>query len=111
MIQQFSNPDVVDATTFNMTHVLPSGQEEKGSGDGVFRDCITGFRTEFIDQCCVGNRKKIPVISHDCQTKHWTAVARIILKGYQCLMYFPAFLSASVIAKAMHFKHVSNNIS
>ncbi|OWF54884.1 hypothetical protein KP79_PYT25358 [Mizuhopecten yessoensis] len=108
MIQQFSNPDVVDATTFNMTQVLPSGQEGKGSGDGVFRDCVTGFWTEFIDQCCVRNHEKIPIIRHDFQTKHWTAVARIIFKGYQCLMFFPAFLSASVITNAIYGKQVSN---
>jgi len=108
MIQQFSNPDVVDATTFDVTHVLPNGQEEKASGDGVFRDCITGFWTEFIDQCCVGNQEKIPVIRHDFQTKEWTAVARIVLKGYQCLKYFPAFLSASVITEAMYGKQVSS---
>ena len=110
LISYFKDPAVIFAD-INVIMVLPNGKDEEAAGDGVFRDCLTEFWQDFYDQCCIGNQAKVPVVRHDFQHEEWTAVARIIYKGWQCGKYFPIFLSPIVVEEAMFGKSLSDLIA
>lgn len=40
---------------------------------------------------------QVPCIRHDFQEKEWTAIARILKKGWECEKYFPILLSPSFV--------------
>ena len=111
LISYFKDPGVMSPdVTVMVTIVSQNGKDEAGSGDAEFRDCLTEFWHDFYEQCCTGNQIKVPVVRHDFQLEEWSAVARIIYKGWQCGKYFPIFLSPIVVEEAMFGKHLSNLI-
>ena len=41
----------------------------------------------------IGERERVPFKRHDHFIKEWEAVGRILVKGYQSVLYFPLLLS------------------
>lgn len=74
------------------------GREEAGQDvKGIFRDAISNFWKEFYLTCTMGEREKVPVLRHDFKEADWAAVAKILVKGFTDLQYFPLMLSQTFI--------------
>ena len=70
------------------------GKEEFGINDGgVFRDALSAFWSSFYDSCTVGEEERVPVVRHDFKEQEWEAIARILVKGYSQLKFFPVKLN------------------
>ncbi|XP_076095026.1 uncharacterized protein LOC143065375 [Mytilus galloprovincialis] len=108
MMKIFSDPTIMYATFFDVSMILPTGKAEEGVGEGIFRDCLTEFWNEFMDNCCIGNSQKVPTIRHDFQEEQWLSIGRIIFKGWQIANYLPIGLSIIVMENAMYGKFKSD---
>ncbi|XP_028413306.1 uncharacterized protein LOC114536156 [Dendronephthya gigantea] len=76
-----------------------SGERELGEDNqGVFRDALSAFWSQFYDSCTVGEQERVPVVRHDYQVPEWTAIARILVKGYKEVKFFPIKLSKIFIS-------------
>ncbi|KAK3700877.1 hypothetical protein QZH41_003040 [Actinostola sp. cb2023] len=86
--------------------------EENGlDNNGVFLDALSAFWSEFDDSCTTGEQERIPVIRHDFQREEWESVARILVKGYQQVEFFPVSLNqAFVVASVLGEKEVSRDL-
>lgn len=74
--------------------ILPNGEPEVAEDfGGVLRDALSEFWTSFYEKCTIGTTVKIPCIRHDFGEIQWTAVANILIRGYQLTKYFPIQLS------------------
>ncbi|XP_038064500.1 uncharacterized protein LOC119735750 [Patiria miniata] len=100
MINSFSNPGIMDAN-ISVHMILPSGQMEAGLGSGVYKDAVTQFWQEFYEEMTTGDTYKVPVIRHDFGEREWEAVARILVKGWVDLRYFPISLSPVFMETAL----------
>lgn len=99
MIEQFKDGEIVSSIlTFIM--VDQRGQDERGEDvGGVYRDAIGSFWQEFYD-LYLGEEERVPNLQHDFQSSEWKAIARVIVKGYLDLQYFPYMLSKAFMASA-----------
>ena len=99
MIQQFKDMKIMSSIlTFVM--VDQRGQDERGEDvRGVYRDAIGCFWQEFYNSC-LGEEERVPNLRHDFQSSEWTAIGRVIVKGYLDLGYFPCMLSKAFMASA-----------
>ena len=91
LMMAFVDPEVMK----NGIHVerkLPNGQLEEGEGSGVFRDCLTEFWGDFYCKCTLGTNVKTPYVRHEYQAEEWQAIARILVKGWTSVSYFPLLL-------------------
>mgnify|MGYP001794375031 CR=1 FL=1 len=88
------------------------GNAEKGvDWKGIYRDALANVWQEFYISCCLGERERVPFLRHDFQSDEWKAVARIIVKGFLDLGYFPAMLSKGFVISSMFGeKAVSDDI-
>ena len=69
-------------------------KKERGEDDGgLLRDALSAFWSEFYDSCTVGEDERVPVVRHDFKEKEWEAIARILVKGYQDVKFFPVKLN------------------
>ena len=55
------------------------------------------FLAAILHFCIFGERERVPALRHDFQCDEWTAVRRVIAKGYSDLGYFPGMLSPAFI--------------
>lgn len=79
------------------------GEEEQGiDNGGVFRDILSMFWEEFYNGYTVGEDERVPVIGPHFSKEEWKSVARILVKGFQELQFFPFKLSRIVVATAIH---------
>ena len=99
MIEQFKDEKIMSSIlTFVM--VDQRGQDERGEDvGGVYRDAIGCFWQEFYNSC-LGEEERVPNLRHDFQSSEWTAIGRVIVKGYLDLGYFPCMLSKAFMASA-----------
>ena len=51
------------------------------------------FWQEVYMSCTTGEDERVPSLRHDFQTREWSAIARILAKGFIDLEYFPHMLS------------------
>jgi len=111
MIEVFKDPSVVEAR-LKVTMVNAHGQDESGSDEnGVFRDALSAFWSAFENSCTVGEDERIPVIRHDFQSPEWEAIARILVKGFYQLNFFPVKLNqAFLIATLFGESEVSQEV-
>lgn len=101
LMQAFSDPALMDKEiTIRMK--LPNGKIEEGVGPGVFRDCLSEFWDEFYSRCALGTDVKVPFLRHEFQTNEWQAVARILVKGWDAVKYFPIRLSLPFLEEAVY---------
>ena len=74
------------------------GNDETGEDvKEIYRDALACFWQQFYIFCTLGERERVPALRHDFQCDEWTAVGRIIAKGYSDLGYFPVMLSSAFI--------------
>ena len=111
MIEVFKDRSVMEAR-LKVTMINAHGQEEAGSDEnGVFRDALSAFYSAFENSCTVGEDERIPVIRHDYQYPEWEAIARILVKGFYQLNFFPAKLNqAFIIATLFGENEVSQDV-
>ena len=101
MVQEFQ-VDHVMTSALKVVMVDPRGKDEPGMDTGgVYRDAIACFWQEFYDACTLDKRERVPTLRHDFKSAEWTAVARILAKGYLDLGYFPCMLSQAFIISVM----------
>ena len=87
------------------------GRDERGEDfRGIYRDALSSFWQEFYVTCKLGERERVPSIRHDFQGDTWTAVGRIIVKGYEDLGYFPVMLSKAFVISIFGEKEVSDDM-
>lgn len=98
LIQEFSKEDIM-VCEIKVVMVDARGNDEMGlDAKGIYRDAISCFWQEFYNTCTLGERERVPALRHDFQLNEWTAVARIIVKGFWDLGYFPVMLSKAFLA-------------
>ena len=74
------------------------GKEEWGVDNGsVLRDALSAFWCSFYDSCTIGEDERVPAIRHDFKEAEWEATARILVKGYKEVKFFPVKLSKAFI--------------
>jgi hypothetical protein len=79
-----------------------SGKQELGvDNQGVLRDALSAFWSQFYDSCTVGVQERVPIVRHDFQVPEWTAIARILVKGYIEVKFFPVKLSKVFISAVL----------
>ncbi|XDV33832.1 hypothetical protein PO909_004100 [Leuciscus waleckii] len=100
-MQAFSGPAMMDKE-INIRMKLPNGQIEEGTGSGVFRDCLTEFWDEFYSRCALGVDVKVPFLRHEFQSDEWKAIARVLVKGWHAVKYFPIHLSLPFLEEALY---------
>ena len=101
LLKEFLNPDIMN---FQIKVIMVDfhGNAEKGvDSGGIFRDAVSNFWKKFYVSCCLGERGRVPFLRHDFQADEWKAVARIIVRGYLDLGYFPVMLSQAFVLCAM----------
>ena len=76
------------------------GKPEQGESDGVVRDIICGFFSEFVTSRTMGCTEVAPTIRHTMKKRHWKAVARVILYGLR-VGYFPIRISPVFLISAL----------
>ena len=97
LLEAFKSEDIAQAE-IRITMVDGKGKDEIGEDvRGIFRDALAIFWEEFYLRCTVGTREKVPSMRHDFQSLDWTAVARILVKGYFDIGYFPLMLSPAFL--------------
>ena len=78
------------------------GKQKLGvDDDGVFSDALSAFWSQFYDSCTVGEQERVPVVRHDFQVSEWTAIARILVKGYKDVNVFPIKLCRVFISTVL----------
>ncbi len=98
MVEIFKD-DSVMGSAIKVVMINASGKRELGvDNQGVFRDALSAFWTQFYDACTVGEQERVPVVRHDFQVLEWTAIARILVKGYKEVKFFPIKLSKVFIS-------------
>ena len=110
MIQQFKDEEIM-ASILTFIMVDQRGEDEQGEDvGGVYRDAIGSFWQEFYDSC-LGEAERVPNLRHDFQSAEWKAIARVIVKRYLDLGYFPYMLSKAFMASAFFNESaVSENV-
>ena len=102
MIEVFKDPSIMEAH-LKVTMVNAHGQEEAGSdANGVFRDALSAFWSAFENSCTVGEDERIPVIRHDFQAPEWEGIARLLVKGFYQLNFFPVKLNRAFLIATLY---------
>ena len=102
MINAFADENVLNA---NLSFVMIDnrGKEEMGEDTGgISRDAYSGFWQSFYDRCSIGEDQRVPALRNDFQVMQWQSIARILVKGYFHVKYFP-FLISNVFVTSMLF--------
>lgn len=80
----------------HVTLVSQNGKEEQAVGEGVFRESLSEFWTEFQSRCTEGVSKKVPALMENFR-ENWPTVAHILRKGWEDVKFFPTFISRPFI--------------
>ena len=98
LIEAFSEEDIM-VCEIKVIMVDSRGNDEIGLDlRGIYSDAISCFWQEFYNTRTIGERERVPALRHDFQQNEWTAVARILVKGFLDLGYFPVMLSETFLA-------------
>ncbi|CAL9693084.1 unnamed protein product [Knipowitschia caucasica] len=107
LMSAFGDPSIMNKD-MTIAMKLPNGSFEKGSGSGVFRDCLCEFWNEFYNRCTVGDTVKVPFLRHEYQIHEWQAIGRILVKGWPTAGYFPIRISLPFLEEALYCKTYSS---
>ena len=102
MIEVFKDTSILAAQL--KVKIVNAREEARTDENGVFRDAMSAFWTTFENSCTVGEDEGIPVIGYDFQAPEWEAIARLLVKGFRQLNFFPvnlnrAFLIATIFGE------------
>ena len=109
MIEHFKDTGVMNSSLL-FTIINEKGDKEDGVGVGVEREVYSLFWKQFANSMTIGERERVPFIRHDHFIKEWEAVGRILVKGYQSVLYFPLFLSKAFICYCLFDTEVPESI-
>jgi hypothetical protein len=86
------------------------GKEELGAGEGVTREVFTLFWKHFANAMTVRERERVPFVRHDHFIDEWEAFARILVKVYESISYFPTFISKAFMSFCLFGREVPGPI-
>ena len=109
LIEHFKDTRVMNSSLL-FTIINERGEKEDGVGVGVEREVYSLFWKQFANSMTIGERERVPFIRHDHFIKEWEAVGRILVKGYQSVLYFPLFLSKAFICYCLFDTEVPESI-
>ena len=108
MIEHFKHDSYMNAQlTFSITNDM--GKDELGAGIGVTQEVFTLFWKSFANSMTIGERERVPIVRHDLYIDEWEAVARILVKGYKMISYFPTFMSKTFMCYCLFGRDVPNS--
>lgn len=100
-MEAFQEEDVINCE-LKIVMIDTKGNDESGvDAGGIYRDAISCFWQEFNDSSTLGERERVPSLRHDFQSSEWSAVGRILTKGYLDLGYFPYMLSPAFVESVL----------
>ena len=76
----------------------------------MISDMCTLFWNEFSISVTIGDRKRVPFVSHDRFVEEWESVGRILMKGFESVSYFPTFLSKEFLCNCLFGNQVPDSI-
>lgn len=93
MVEMFKDESIM-GSSIQIVMVNAFEKEEAGVDNrGIFRDALSAFWSAFYDSCTIGEQERVPVVRHDFQVAEWKAIARILVKGYKEVKFFPIKLN------------------
>ena len=101
LMAMFSDPALMELE-LDVRIKHQNGQLEPGHGSGVFRDCLSEFWSEFYSRCTLGADVRVPYLRHEYQIQEWQSIARILVKGWLAVGYFPGQLSLPFMEEALY---------
>ncbi len=105
MIRHFKD-DSCMGIQLTFTIINDMGKAELGAGEGVTREVFTLFWKHFANAMTVGERERVPFVRHDHFIDEWEAFARILVKGYETISYFPTFISKAFMSYCLFGRDV-----
>ena len=107
MVDAFKNPLLLHGP-IQLKPINNKGEvEEADDFGGVFRDILSAFWNDVLKGHATGESYgMVPCIRHDFSSEEWCSVARIIVKGYKEVEYFPVRLNKAFVAKALFGEEV-----
>eukprot|EP00112_Aurelia_sp_Birch-Aquarium-sp1_P011005 Seg2324.3 transcript_id=Seg2324.3/GoldUCD/mRNA.D3Y31 product="hypothetical protein" protein_id=Seg2324.3/GoldUCD/D3Y31 len=87
-----------------VTLVNTFGRDEEGLGSGPSREVFAFFWKEAYNSLLLGEQKRVSYIRHDYTREKWEAIARILVKGFTEVSYFPFMFSKPFLASCLYGK-------
>ena len=101
MIREFKDSKIIDKKLKLVVTSL-NGQEELGDDfGGVLRDILSAFWSEFFKGHATGDTEKVPYLRHEFGATEWAAIARIIVKGYNDVGYYPITINKAFMVSCV----------
>eukprot|EP00112_Aurelia_sp_Birch-Aquarium-sp1_P012637 Seg2658.2 transcript_id=Seg2658.2/GoldUCD/mRNA.D3Y31 product="hypothetical protein" protein_id=Seg2658.2/GoldUCD/D3Y31 len=101
LIDVFSDPNILNESLYFVL-IETNGREEKGQDTGgVYRDVLTTFWQTFCNSCCTGEAERVPALRHDFQEAKWQCCARVLLKGFMDMRYWPLQLCHAFLCHSL----------
>ena len=85
-----------------VTLVNTFGRDEEGLGSGPSREVFALFWKEAYNSLLLGERERVPYIRHDYTREKWEAIARILVKGFTEVSYFPFMFSKPFLVSCLY---------
>lgn len=108
MIEHFKDDSCMNVQ-LTFTIINDMGKAELGAGVGVTREVFTLFWKHFANAMTVGERERVPFVRHDHFIDEWEAVARILVKGFEMISYFPTFMSKAFMSYCLFGREVPDS--
>lgn len=101
MLDIFSDQSIMFAP-LQVTLVNTFGRDEEGLGSGPSREVFALFWKEAYNSLLLGEQERVPYIRHDYTREKWEAIARILVKGFTEVSYFPFMFSKPFLASCLY---------
>lgn len=76
----------------------------------MISDMCTLVWNEFSTSMTIGDRERVPFVSHDHFVEEWECLGRILIKRFESVSYFPTFLSKEFLCYCLFGNQVPNSI-
>ena len=100
IIREFKDGKIIDKK-LKLAVTSLNWQEELGDNfGGVLRDILSAFWSELKGHA-TGDAKMVPYLHHEFGAKEWTTIARIIVKCYNDVGYYPITINKVFIVSCV----------
>ena len=100
LVEAFKTVSLSDTIRFIIINAR--GEKEPGVGAGDERDIYSSAWKEILDGLCIGEREGVPFVRHDLYLNEWNSIAKILVKGFMDIKYFPLRLSKPFIIYVLY---------
>ena len=101
MIRKFKDSKIIEKKLKLVVTSL-NGQEELGDDfGGVLRDILLAFWSEFFKGHATGDAKMVLHLRHEFGSTEWSAIALIIVKGYNYVGYYPITINKAFMVSCV----------